>query len=92
MSHVVKLSRGIESSLHTTRKHFEDLIESYQNIQVVNLLSQNPTSPEFELCSLYRQAVASLPELQSHLKFLGFDFHAVVKRDQYERVIILIAG
>ena len=89
VSHVVKISRGIETALHATRKHFESLIENYQNIQVVNLLSQNPASPEYELCSLYKAAVASLPGLSSHLQYCGFDFHAVVKTDQYDQLYLL---
>jgi hypothetical protein len=85
----VNISRLKHTALHATRKHFETLIENYQNVQVVNLLSQNPASPEYELCSMYKTAISSLPALSSHLKYCGFDFHSVVKTDQYDQLHLL---
>lgn len=86
VSHKVKISRGLDSSLHATRRHFEDLQEAYTNIQIVNLLSQSNVSPEYELNMLYKRAIDSLEDLQSAIQFHAFDFHAIVKRDQYHRL------
>jgi hypothetical protein len=87
VSHKVNISRGLETTIHATRRHFEDLIDSYSSIQIVNLLSQVPTSPEYELSVAYKTAVNQLAEMHNALKFYGFDFHSIVKRDQYHMVV-----
>jgi hypothetical protein len=86
VSHKVKISRGAEATMHATRRHFENLIDTYQNVQIVNLLHLTPTSPEYELNMRYKQAVNSLPDLARKIGFHCFDFHAIVKRDQYDKV------
>jgi synaptojanin len=87
VSHKVKISRGLESTIHATKKHFEDLIESYSAVQIVNLLSELPTSPEYELNMAYKAAINQLPQVHSSVRYHGFDFHSIVKRDQYHMVL-----
>ncbi|KAJ3256506.1 hypothetical protein HK103_005504 [Boothiomyces macroporosus] len=86
VQHKVKLSRGIESTIHSTRKHFEELVQTYQKVQIVNLLSQSKTSPEYELSAAYNTAVADLTEFSKKVEFYSFDFHAEVKRDQFDKL------
>jgi hypothetical protein len=89
VSHKVKISRGLESTIHATKRHFEDLIETYSNVQIVNLLSQLSASPEYELSMAYKQAVNQLSELRDVIRYYGFDFHSIVKRDQYHLVFFV---
>ncbi|KAI8894882.1 SacI homology domain-containing protein [Globomyces pollinis-pini] len=86
VSHKIKISRGLESTIHSTRKHFEQLIEKFSDIQIVNLLGQTELSNEFALNNMYKTAVLSLTDLQSSLHYHAFDFHVVIKRDQYDRL------
>ncbi|KAJ8324712.1 Inositol-1,4,5-trisphosphate 5-phosphatase 1 [Batrachochytrium dendrobatidis] len=87
VSHKVILSRGPESALPAATKHFQELVRLYSAVNVVNLLSQSPTSAEYALNESYRTAVLSLPkEISTGVIYSTFDFHAIVKRDQYERL------
>lgn len=94
-THKVKLARGPESTIHATRKHFLELAQIYSNVQIVNLLSQNSTSPEFQLSDAYNSMVATLKReepLSRTLKYHEFDFSAIVQRDRYERLGELAAS
>ncbi|KAH6581761.1 hypothetical protein BASA60_002254 [Batrachochytrium salamandrivorans] len=91
VSHKVVLSRGSESAQPAAVKHFEELVRLYSAVQIVNLLAQSPTSPEYALTESYRTAVALLPrETADSVLYSTFDFHAVIKRDQYERLDSLL--
>lgn len=70
--------------------NYQTLVETYSNIQIVNLLSLSNVSPEYELNMRYQQAVKSLTEFAKQIRFHSFDFHALVKRDQYDKARFFI--
>ncbi|KAI8918694.1 SacI homology domain-containing protein [Entophlyctis helioformis] len=87
MSHKITLSRGPESTVPAARKHFEELVRRYSKIQVMNLLAQSPAAAENSLSDAYRTALASLsPDLANAILYSSFDFNAIIKHDQYERL------
>ncbi|KAJ3271167.1 inositol polyphosphate 5-phosphatase [Terramyces sp. JEL0728] len=86
VQHKVKISRGKESTIHSTKKHFDELADLYQHIQIVSLLSESQSSPEYELGKTYKEIVESLEVFPNHVQFFSFDFHAIVKRDQFDRL------
>ena len=90
VSHKITLTRGIESTLPATQKHFEELKSRYSHVHVVNLLGQKDVSGEFPLSESYRLAVARLKGMGEAVVFTPFDFHAIVKRD-YDKIDELIA-
>ncbi|KAJ3043130.1 inositol polyphosphate 5-phosphatase [Rhizophlyctis rosea] len=90
MTHKVAISRGPESTLPAARKHFEELKERYERIHIVNLLSQKENSSECTLSEAYRLCVSRLTDLNDVISFTGFDFHAIVKRDNYEKLSDLV--
>jgi synaptojanin len=85
-AHKLKISRGPESTLHAAQKHFKYMVEKYGNIQIVNLLSQAPGSAELTLTENYKMALSNLEYVSQNITFGGFDFKAIVKRDEYDRV------
>ncbi|RKO88290.1 Endonuclease/exonuclease/phosphatase [Blyttiomyces helicus] len=89
MTHKVTISRGAESTAPAARKHFQELLSRYSNVHIVNLLSQKDTSGEYPLSEAYRQCVARMSDIASQLSITCFDFHAIVKRDNYERVGVI---
>jgi hypothetical protein len=91
VSHKITIARGVESTLPATQKHFEELKARYSHVHVVNLLGQKDTSGEFPLSESYRLAVAKLKGMGEAVVFTPFDFHSIVKRDNYERLDELIA-
>jgi hypothetical protein len=79
----------IESTAPAVGKHFQKLINIYNQVHIINLLGQKDTSGEFVLCEAYKSAVDKLSETidtRSKLVYTAFDYHAIVKRDNYERV------
>ncbi|KAJ3137131.1 inositol polyphosphate 5-phosphatase [Geranomyces variabilis] len=91
MTHKVTISRGAESSAPATRKHFEELVSRYNRIHVVNLLSQKEGSSEQVLSDLFRQGIAKMTDMSDVLAYTEFDFHAIIKKDGYERLSELVA-
>ncbi|TPX69671.1 hypothetical protein SpCBS45565_g02245 [Spizellomyces sp. 'palustris'] len=91
MTHKVTISRGAESSAPATRKHFEELISRYNKIHVINLLGQKDGSSEQMLSELFRQSISKMIDLSDALAYTEFDFHAIIKRDGYERLSELVA-
>jgi hypothetical protein len=88
-SHKITISRGAESTHPAISKHFLDLISRYNNVKIVNLLGQKDSSGEFVLTDAFKSAVGKLSELQElngTLFYTGFDYHSIVKRDNYERL------
>ncbi|KAJ3019737.1 inositol polyphosphate 5-phosphatase [Thoreauomyces humboldtii] len=90
MTHKVTISRGAESSAPATRKHFEELIARYSKVHVANLLGQKDGSSEQILSDLFRQGIQKMPDLSENITYTEFDFHAVVKRDGYEKLSELV--
>lgn len=91
-SHKYKISRGPEVTASACSKHFQFLLDRYNCVQIVNLLGQSPLSPEYVLTESYKSAVGQLDALQKDAVTYGvFDFHAIVRRDQYERLGELIS-
>lgn len=85
--HKIDIARGMESTLPCCKKHFHDIMGRYGSIHILNLLGQRETSPEFQLRELYHTAVKTLSsELPKPLVYTEFDFNAIIKRDNYERV------
>eukprot|EP00842_Homolaphlyctis_polyrhiza_P003461 jgi/Hompol1/4115/HPOL_003487-RA len=87
VSHKVVLSRGPESTLPAAQKHFQELVRRYSQVQVINLLNQSPASTEYQLTEAFKTAISSLPaDVAPAVLYSAFDFHAIIKRDQYERL------
>lgn len=85
LSHRVEMARSLEA----TRKHIEEMLERYNRIHVVNLLKQDPWSNEFALYNSYKSALGKFQDLRDVVAYTEFDFSAIVKRDNYERVYYL---
>lgn len=82
MTHNIKISRGADVTHVPFRLHFTDLTERYGIVHIVDLLS---TGDEASLSALYTRLLEENP-----LPYTHFDFHAVVKRDNYERIDSLV--
>ncbi|KAJ3298899.1 inositol polyphosphate 5-phosphatase [Borealophlyctis nickersoniae] len=84
-------ARGVNDDGHVSN-FVEDLIGRYQRVHIVNLLSQKDGSGECTLSDAFRSCVAKMTDLNDRILYTGFDFHAVVKRDNYERLSELVAA
>ena len=78
----VTISRGHDMTKKAFRKHFEDLVTTYNQVFVVDLLSDTKKR-EVKLTKEYvSQIYAS--EFKDIIKFLHFDFHQYCKGDKYQ--------
>ena len=86
MTHKITISRGMEAAFPALRKHFQEMIDRYNFVHVVNLLSQKDASGEYQLGDMFRQAISKISSETDKIVFTPFDYHAIIKRDSYNRV------
>ncbi len=83
-AHKIDLCRGVDATLPAQRLHFANLCATYgpKGVHVINLLGKAKTSPEAALSAAFAASVRQHPGVG----MTEFDYHAIVKRDSYERV------
>ncbi|TPX33752.1 hypothetical protein SmJEL517_g03470 [Synchytrium microbalum] len=86
----IDIARGPESTAPAVRKHFLELQERYDKVHIIDLLSQNPSSAEIGLGEAYRYHIRALTDQKMYIPYTPFDFHAVVKQGDYDRLSILL--
>jgi hypothetical protein len=86
----IELSRGAESTAPAFRQHMEKLLSAYDEVHIVNLLSQREA--ESVLGEAYRYHVRSSlpPEFADRIRMLDFDFYAVCGKTNFDRVSVLV--
>ncbi|KAI8806214.1 SacI homology domain-containing protein [Cladochytrium replicatum] len=90
--HKIDLTRGSELTYPAFTKHFQDLIDNYGKVNVVNLLSNREDSPEYELSQQFREHTVRLSHALApdNLRYTSFDFHSVVNRTNFDRLSALV--
>ena len=89
VTHKITISRGMEAAFPALRKHFQEMIERYNLVHVVNLLSQKDVSGEYQLGEMFRKAISKISAETDKIILTPFDYHAIIKRDSYNRVCFL---
>lgn len=84
----VTLSRGPEMTKRAFQKHFEDLISTYQQVFLVDLLSDTKAREIILTKEYVRQIYES--EFKDNLKFVHFDFHHYCSGDRYQSLKVLV--
>jgi hypothetical protein len=92
VTHKITISRGVEAAYPAFKKHFEQLLGRYSHIHVVNLLSLQNNSGEFQLGNLFRQGISKLASETQNIEYTSFDYHSIVGRDNYNRVILHLSN
>jgi len=85
-SHKIDLSRGPIATAPAFKRHFEQLIERYGSLHVVNLLSTR--GGESALADAYSYQLNLLKH--SQIKYTRFDFNSLCKNQAYENLFILL--
>ncbi|KAI7819682.1 Endonuclease/exonuclease/phosphatase [Gamsiella multidivaricata] len=88
-SHKIQLSRGSEATKPAVRRHFEELIQKYEDIHILDLLGTKDQG-EITLSQEYRSQVEDLGPLLRHLHMTRFDYHSQVKGGNYEQIMALL--
>lgn len=91
MNHKIQISRGAGATQPAVDRHFNDLINRYQQVHVVNLLSQKDGGGELTLSEAFKTHIAQAePELRDRIAMTTFDFHAAVKGGNIENLSLLV--
>ena len=84
----VTICRGSEMTKKAFNKHFEELFSTYQNVFVVDLLSDTKQREIILTKEYVRQVYES--EMKEKIKFLHFDFHHYCSGDRYQSLKVLV--
>lgn len=91
LSAKINITRSTEATQPAFNRHFEQLVQKFGIVHVVNLLANKPG--EIDLTERYRQHILSSRNLKGSLGLTEFDFHAEVASRGYSqagRVIPLL--
>lgn len=89
-SHKIQLSRGSEATKPAARRHFEELIQQYEDVHILDLLGTKDQG-EITLSQEYKGQVENLAQLfKQHLHMTKFDYHSQVKGGNHEQVATLL--
>ncbi|KAG0050157.1 inositol polyphosphate 5-phosphatase, partial [Linnemannia elongata] len=84
-SHKIQLSRGSDATRPAVRRHFEELIQKYEDVHIIDLLGIKDQG-EVTLSQEYRGQVEALKPILKHIHMTRFDYHSQVKGGNYEQV------
>lgn len=89
-SHKIQLSRGPEATKPAVRRHFEELIQKYEDVHILDLLGSKDQG-EVTLSQEYRNQVEDLgSQVLRNLHMTRFDYHSQVKGGNYDQVQSLL--
>ncbi|KAG0203450.1 inositol polyphosphate 5-phosphatase [Mortierella sp. NVP41] len=88
-SHKIQLSRGSDATKPAVRRHFEELIQKYGDVHIIDLLGTKDQG-EITLSQEYRGQVENVSPSLKHLHMTRFDYHSQVKGGNYEQVQSLL--
>jgi hypothetical protein len=88
--HKIQITRSAAATQPAVERHFRDLINRYGKQHTVNLLGQKEGSAEHVLTEAFKQHLRLLSsEAKDFVKMTNFDFHQVVKGNQFENLVLL---
>jgi hypothetical protein len=88
-SHKIQLSRGSGATKPAVRRHFEDLIQQYEDVHILDLLGTKDQG-EITLSQEYKSQVEDLGPLLQHLHMTKFDYHSQIKGGNFDQVATLL--
>ncbi|KAF9938956.1 inositol polyphosphate 5-phosphatase [Mortierella alpina] len=89
-SHKIQLSRGPEATKPAVRRHFEELIQKYEDVHILDLLGSKDQG-EVTLSQEYRNQVEDLgSQILKNLHMTRFDYHSQVKGGNYDQLQSLL--
>lgn len=91
VQHKIQISRGPGATQPAVKRHFDELVDRYNSVCNINLLSQKEaTAGESVLSNAFNTAVNQLIDYKQKVKMVNFDLHAECKGGNYDNVALLI--
>ncbi|KAI9474803.1 SacI homology domain-containing protein [Zychaea mexicana] len=87
----LQIARGPGATQPAVKRHFTELINRYQSVCNINLLSaREQNTGESLLGSTYTSAVHQLHMPESQLRMVNFDLHAECRGGNYDNLVYLL--
>jgi hypothetical protein len=90
INHKIQIARGPTATQPAVDRHFQELLVRYDNVHILNLLSQKDSSGEQLLSNAYETAVRNLSTPPGAVVMTNFDLHNECKGGNYENVSLLM--
>lgn len=91
VQHKIQISRGPGATQPAVKRHFDELVDRYNCVSNINLLSQKETSAgESLLSNAFNAAVNQLNVSKDVVRMVNFDLHAECKGGNYDNVSLLM--
>lgn len=91
VQHKIQISRGQAATQPAVKRHFDELVDRYNCVCNINLLSQKEaTAGESVLSNAFNTAVNQLDVSKDTVSMVNFDLHAECKGGNYDNVALLM--
>lgn len=91
VQHKIQISRGPGATQPAVKRHFDELVDRYNCVSNINLLSQKEaTAGESLLSNAFNTAVNQLNVSKEVVRMVNFDLHAECKGGNYDNVSLLM--
>ncbi|CAO3627744.1 unnamed protein product [Cunninghamella blakesleeana] len=89
VNHKIQIARGPDATQPAVKRHFDELVNRYQSVCAINLLSATPSdNGEVLLSNAYLTAIQRLN--MNTVSMIHFDLHAECRGGNYENLGILL--
>ncbi|KAI7874281.1 SacI homology domain-containing protein [Mucor mucedo] len=91
VQHKIQISRGQAATQPAVKRHFDELVDRYNCVCNINLLSQKEaTAGESVLSNAFNTAVNQLDYNKDTVRMVNFDLHAECRGGNYDNVAVLM--
>ncbi|KAG0175793.1 inositol polyphosphate 5-phosphatase [Apophysomyces sp. BC1021] len=90
VNHKIQISRGPGATQPAVNRHFKELVDRYNAVCNINLLSERENTGESLLGTTYNSSVQQLQFPKNAVRMMNFDLHAECRGGSYENVVILM--
>lgn len=90
IQHRIQISRGSDAAQPAVKRHFDELVDRYDSVCNINLLSQREAAGESVLSKAYITAINQLDVPKNNVDMVHFDLHTECRGGNYDNLEILM--
>ncbi|KAI8890412.1 DNase I-like protein [Backusella circina FSU 941] len=90
VQHRIQISRGSDAALPAVKRHFNELVNRYNSVCSINLLSQRDAVDESVLSKAYITAINQLDIPKECVDMVHFDLHTECRGGNYDNLTLLM--
>lgn len=86
----LQIARGASATQPAVKRHFTELLDRYESVCNINLLSERENTSESALGRAYNTAVQQLGLPEDKVSMINFDLHAECRGGNYDNLAFLL--